>query len=137
MRDDEYGQCWLIPEVKPVPSLFEPSYAPGPFDPDNVFSEEELSEIKAYGSRNFKFLIEKLEIPWEIEHRGRSIKPGEITWNGREDVFTTTPMSSERSSAPGRPGNAEEDVSGRGFVGRNLMRLAVDLDMPRPTIRPL
>lgn len=54
-----------------------------------------------------------------------------------QEVVLGGPMSSERSGALGRPRNAELRVSGIGFIGRNLLRLAVDVPKPIPTIRPL
>jgi hypothetical protein len=116
ISDEELGQCWLIPVQKPVPSPFQPSYDPGPFDPDNMFSEEELSQLQAYGSRNFKFLTEKMEIPWEIEYCGRGITPAEITWNGKSNVFTTTPMSNERSVKLGYRGEPLIPEGEKGYL---------------------
>jgi len=96
-KDNNGKEYFIIPYTPPVPSTFQPSYDPGPFNPENIFSEEELEMINAYGSRNFDALFTDDEIKWTIEHCGRNVAPEEILWNEKPDVFTTTPMNSERS----------------------------------------
>jgi hypothetical protein len=73
-------EYFIIPYTPPVPSTFQPSYDPGPYNSENMFSEEELEMIKAYGSRNFDSLFADDEIKWIIEHCGRNVATDEILW---------------------------------------------------------
>jgi hypothetical protein len=103
-KDDNGEEYFTIPYTQPLPSAFQPSYDPGPYNSENMYSKEELDKIKAYGSRNFESLFADDEIKWTIEHCGRDVATDEIQWNGKSEVFTTTPMNNDRAVKVGYRG---------------------------------
>ncbi|MCK5105423.1 MAG: ADP-ribosylglycohydrolase family protein [Cyclobacteriaceae bacterium] len=115
-KDNDGKEYFIIPDVIAEPSPFHPSYQPGPFDPDNMYVDEELAQIEAYGSRDFELLFEGEEIPWTVEHCGRMVKPGKISWNGKPGVLTTTPMNDSRSVRLGYRGTALLNEGEEGYL---------------------
>lgn len=90
---DEY---FFIPESKAVPSIFLPSYDPGPVDADSMYTEQEMKQIEAYSIQHFKQLFEQIGVAMEVRHCGKAVEPEIIKWGNKDQVVATTPMSNTR-----------------------------------------
>ena len=95
--DDSEEEVFLIPVTKAEPSPFQPSYNPGPYDPNNSYSGEEMAQIKAWSVHHFEPLFEQVGVNMEVRHCGKAVSPEIEKWNGKENVIATAPMSNERS----------------------------------------
>ncbi len=89
-------EYFYIPRREPGSSPFRPSYDPGPYDPDNRYSPEEMKNIKAWSIHHFEPVFEELEVDMEVRHCGKLVSPGLVEWNGRKKVLPTAPMSADR-----------------------------------------
>jgi hypothetical protein len=97
IEEDRSGEAYfLIPLKKAEPSVFQPSYDPGPFNPENIYTPDEMKQIKAYSVRHFEPVFEELGLKMEVRHCGKAGSPEIISWNDRPRVIATTPMSNER-----------------------------------------
>jgi hypothetical protein len=93
VTESDGTEYFYIPRIKPVPLIHQPSYDPGPYNPDNKYSEEEMAEITAYSFQHFLPLFEHTGMKMEIRHCGKGVKPEFIEWNNRKNVIATIPMN--------------------------------------------
>lgn len=89
-------EYFYIAQKPPQPTLHQLAYQPGPFDPGNQYTPEELARIKAWPSAAFDGYFSGTEIEPSVEHCGKDIEPGPLSWGGEESVLLTTPMSNDR-----------------------------------------
>jgi len=82
---------YYIPEKAIIPSAFERSWEPGPFDSTNKFSEEELSQINYYSARQYtNYVKEWIPNTWIISHSAKNDKEPSTSWKGKEGVVLTS-----------------------------------------------
>ena len=94
--DNSGKEIFLIPVTEAEPSVFQPSYNPGPHDANNRYTSEEMAQIKAWSIHHFEPLFEQLGLNMEVRHCGKAVSPEIKKWNGKENVIATAPMSNER-----------------------------------------
>lgn len=85
-----------IPVQKPRHKPLHQSWEPGPYDPENHFTPEEMAWIKAYPVKAYDTIMTDFAPGWEVLFAGKSVRPGLITWGHSDHVLITAPMSSER-----------------------------------------
>lgn len=90
-------EVFRIIKQQPVPSVFQPSHQPGPFDPDNRYTAEEMDQILAWSEKHFEQVVQPFGISLDVQHCGKGVNPGLIDWNGKTSVLPTVPMSDKRS----------------------------------------
>jgi hypothetical protein len=96
-KDDAGNEYFLIPMQDSEPSIFQPSYDPGPYDEYNRYTPDEMKQIKAYSVKHYEPVFAELGVKMEVRHGGKDVRPEIITWNGKSKVIATTPMSHSRS----------------------------------------
>jgi len=111
--NSEGKEVFRIARQVPDPSAFYPSYQPGPFDPKNRYTAEEMDQILAWSEKHFEPVAEALGISLEVQHCGKEVTPGLIEWNNTPNVLPTIPMSKERSVRLNFRGKTGENNTGK------------------------
>jgi hypothetical protein len=97
IKEKNGKEIFKIRVQKPNPSPYQPSFDPAPVTEDSLYTEKEMKKILAYSSLHFKPVVEKFGLEMEIIHCGKTVKPELVSWNKKENVLATTPMSATRS----------------------------------------
>ncbi|MFW5760312.1 MAG: ADP-ribosylglycohydrolase family protein [Cyclobacteriaceae bacterium] len=87
---------FYIRKTPASPSAFHPSYSPAPPPENTRYSEEQLQQIKAYAAAHFDEALKFFPVDIDVYHCGKEVLPELISWNGKENVLATIPMSSQR-----------------------------------------
>ncbi|MBS0001016.1 MAG: hypothetical protein KFF73_18680 [Cyclobacteriaceae bacterium] len=94
---EENGETWYsIPSVSPVPSSLVQSWSPGPFDPDNNYTQKEMDLIQVYPVTAFDTVMKKFAPGWTVYFCGKATEPGLSSIEDRENILVTAPMSRDR-----------------------------------------
>ena len=87
---------YFIPEKTIVPSAFEQSWQPGPYDENNKFSEEEMKQIKYRSAKQYNpHIKEWTPENWKIYFAGKNSEDICSAWKGKEGVIIT-PINNEK-----------------------------------------
>jgi len=91
------GQTYyLIPEKTEIPSAFEQSWEPGPFDENNKFSGEEIEQINYRSTKQYNpYIKEWTPDNWKIYFAGKNSKDISTSWKGKKGVIVT-PLYNEK-----------------------------------------
>ncbi|MDX2432290.1 MAG: ADP-ribosylglycohydrolase family protein [Bacteroides sp.] len=98
VKNKQGEEYFFIKNNKPLPSDFEPAYAPGAFDETNRYNSAEYSEIVAYSYKNFAPLLEEVAPGWKLFNAGKGSQTALLEFDGRDKVLVITPMSVQRSA---------------------------------------
>ncbi|RPI46430.1 MAG: ADP-ribosylglycohydrolase family protein, partial [Bacteroidetes bacterium] len=95
---EQGGPCFIIRQNPVTVPRYEPASDPGPFDPDNRYTEAEREMIKAYSCKSFAPEVGETYPGWEIYHAGRNSELTLLEYDGMDRVLAISPMSPERSA---------------------------------------
>ncbi len=98
-KESDGKTYYYIPEKPIVTSVFEQSWAPGPFDANNRFTEEELAHIDYFSTKQYdKYLNEWMPETWKVYYSARNDKDIATTWKGKEGVVVTYMLNEKRGA---------------------------------------
>jgi hypothetical protein len=98
-KESDDNTYYYIPEKPIVTSAFVQSWAPGPFDADNRFTEDELARIDYISTKQYdKYLNEWIPGTWKVYHSARNSKDIVTTWKGKEGVVVTYMLNKKRGA---------------------------------------
>jgi len=97
-KGKEGKDYFLIKKKEIIPSRFEPAYSPGTYDPENRYTELEMSEILAYSFKEFLPVLEDVARGWKVYHAGKRSSLDLLEIDGKDHVLVLSPMSRNRST---------------------------------------
>lgn len=97
-KDQKGMEYFLISEKTIVPSNFEPAYEPGPYDPDNRYTKQEMENILVYSHKHFSPVLDGVARGWKVYHAGKGSRLELIAYEKKDNVLVLSPMSNQRSA---------------------------------------
>lgn len=80
-----------IPEKVVIPSEFTTSWEPGDFDPENRYTNEELSQINFIPARTYKEHLKNwIPTKWKISNSAKTSQEISTNWKGKEGVVVSS-----------------------------------------------